>query len=140
MPTEDHNTLKVTCFTCKRLKLIKRDIGINFQEFSPAAGHISKKLPHHKPSVGSALDFKPSKPYYGFKYNHRHITQHSIGEENGLRCKLGPQCGKNIQKLADAPSFYQTSDPQVGSGLDFKPSNMILDTSNMILDTSHNTQ
>ena len=63
------------------------------------------------------FDFKPSKPYYGFKYDLRHITQHSIGEENGLRCKLGPQCGKNIQKLADAPSFYQTSGPQGGSSL-----------------------
>ena len=69
------------------------------------------------PRVGSGLDFKPSKPYYGFRYDHRHITQHSIGEENGLRCKLGPQCGKNIQKLADAPCFYQTSGPQGGSSL-----------------------
>ena len=51
------------------------------------------------PQVGSGLDFKPSKPYYGFKYDLRHITQHSIGEENGLRYKLGRQCAKFVVKI-----------------------------------------
>ena len=42
--------------------------------------------------------------------------------KNGLKCKLGPKCGENIQNLADAPSFYDTASPQVRSGWDGKPS------------------
>ena len=36
--------------------------------------------------------------------------------------KLGPKCGENIQKLADAPSFYHTMSPPVGYGWRSKPS------------------
>ena len=33
------------------------------------------------------------------------------------------KCDENIQKLADAPSFYHTMSPQVGFGWSSKPSN-----------------
>ena len=35
---------------------------------------------------------------------------------HSFKCKLGPKCGENIQKLADVPSFYHTMSPQVGYG------------------------
>ena len=67
------------------------------------------------PQVGSSSGSKLSKHYYGCKYDLRYITQSSTGNENGLKCKLGPKCGENIQNLADAPSFCHTASPQVGS-------------------------
>ena len=74
------------------------------------------------PQVGASSGSKRSKHYYGCKYDLRYITQSSTGNENGLKCKLGPKCGENIQNLADAPSFYDTASPQVRSGWDGKPS------------------
>ena len=67
------------------------------------------------PQVGSSSGSKLSKHYYGCKYDLRYITQSSTGNKNGLKCKLGPKCGENIQNLADEPSFYDTASPQVGS-------------------------
>ena len=63
------------------------------------------------PQVGYGWGSKPSKHYYGFEYDLRYITQYSTGKDNGLKCKLGPQCGENIQKLADAPSFLPYCKP-----------------------------
>ena len=74
------------------------------------------------PQVWSSSRSKLSKHYYGWKYDLRYITQSSTGNENGLKCKLGPKCGENIQNLADAPSFYDTASPQVRSGWDGKHS------------------
>ena len=54
-------------------------------------------------------------------YDVRYITQYSKGKDNGLKCKLGPQCGENIKKLTDAPSFCHTTRLQVGSGWASKP-------------------
>ena len=69
---------------------------------------------------------KPSKHYYGFAYDLRYITQYSTCKGNDLKCKLGPQYGENIQKLADAPGFYHTARLQVGSGWDCKPPKTLL--------------
>ena len=52
-----------------------------------------------------------SEPLYGFEYDIRYITQSSTGKDNGLTCKLGPQCDENIQKLAAAPSFLTYGKP-----------------------------
>ena len=36
---------------------------------------------------------------------------YSTGKDNGLKCKLGPQCGESIQKLAAAPRFLTYGKP-----------------------------
>ena len=41
---------------------------------------------------------------------------------HGLKCKLGLKGGENIWQLADAPNFFHTASPQLGSGLGSKPS------------------
>ena len=40
-----------------------------------------------------------------------------------FKCKLGLKFGENIRKLSDAPGFWHTTSPQVGSGRDSKPLN-----------------
>ena len=74
------------------------------------------------PQVGYGWGSKPSKHCYGFEYDVRCIAHYSTVKDNGLKSKLGPQCGENIQKLADAPNFYHTVRPQVGYGWGSKPS------------------
>ena len=60
---------------------------------------------------------------YSFTYDHRSTQR--LNKRLGIewfKCKLGLKFGENIQKLADAPGFWHTASPQVGSGRGSKPS------------------
>ena len=85
-------------------------------------------LAHHNstsPQIGSGRDSKPLKHSGGLKCDGRDKTVVSKSWKmvilHGLKCKLGPKCSENIWKLANAPRFYNTASPQVGSALGSKP-------------------
>ena len=81
----------------KRPHLGSAKVGPFFSTWGQAPGNLGPPNPillgfTVSPQVGDGLG---SEPPYGFEYDIRYITQYSTGKDNGLKCKLGPQCGES---------------------------------------------
>ena len=73
------------------------------------------------PQVGSALG---SKHYKQFLWLQIWSQEYSKAESTAIewfKCKLGLKFGENIRRLSEAPGFWHTTSPQVGSGRGSKP-------------------